>query len=143
MADVAGFPRRDARRRIVAVRDFLGLTLAGVVAGAVALAVFDGVFALLRLGDFGGASGWLAIVLPCMVFVEEFRAWAGARGRAVVAFAGAAVGLLAGLAVAGLAGGLGDLAAGALAATALSIVYATLWFYGIRTVAGRTGEDVR
>jgi hypothetical protein len=141
----AGFPPRDANRRILYARDLLGVVLAGVVAGVVVLLLFDAIFALLGLGDFGRVNGWLAAVLPAMLLIEEFRAWHGVRGRLLVAAAAAAVGAGAGLGAAGLADGLpGDLpalATGAVGAATLAVVYALLWYYGIRAAGGRTGED--
>jgi hypothetical protein len=139
------FPRRDSRRRIVNARDLVAMTLAGAVAGAVALLALDGLFALIGLGDFGRVNGWLAVILPVMLLVEEFRAWRGARARIPVALGAAAVAAAAGLLVAGLVGGLpGDppgLVSGALGAATLTVVYSLLWYYGIRAAGGRTDED--
>jgi hypothetical protein len=145
MTAATTFPRRDSHRRVVDARDLVAVTLAGAVAGAVALVLLDGLFALLGLGDFGRVNGWLAVVLPVMIFVEEFRAWHGARARVAVALVAAAVGALAGLIVAGLAGALpGDLprpVPGALGAATLAVVYSLAWYYGIRAAGGRTDED--
>lgn len=143
MADTTdgGFPRRDARRRIVTLRDLLAVTLAGVVAAGVALAVLDGLFALIGLGGFGRVNGWLAVILPVMLLVEEFRAWRGVRARIGVAFGATLAGVAAGLLVAGLVGDLPGLLAGALGAAAFTAVYAPVWYYGIRAVGGRTGEE--
>jgi hypothetical protein len=139
------FPQRDSRRRIVNARDLVATTLAGAVAGAVALLALDGLFALIGIGEFGRVNGWLAVVLPVMLLVEEFRAWRGARARIPIALAAAVVGAAAGLLVAGLVGGLpGDppgLVSGALGAATLAVVYSLLWYYGIRAAGGRTDED--
>lgn len=135
----SSFPRRDADGRIVAITDLLGLALAGLVIGVLALVVFDGVFSLLDLGDFGEASGWLAIILPVWIFVEEFRAWAGGPARIAAALVGAAVGVTLGLLVAGVASGAGPLWSGIAAAAAFALVYALIWFYGIRWLTHRTG----
>jgi hypothetical protein len=144
MTAATTFPRRDSARRIVSARDLAGVALAGAVAGAVALVLLDGLFALLGLGDFGRVNGWLAVILPVMIFVEEFRAWRGARARAAVALVAAALGALAGLIVAGLAGALpGDLprpVPGALGAATLAVAYSLVWYYGIRAAGGRTDE---
>jgi hypothetical protein len=137
-----GFPRRDAQRRIVALPDLVGITLAGAVAGAVALVVLDGAFALLGLGDFGRVNGWLAVILPVMLLVEEFRAWRGTRARIAVALVAAVLAVGTGLVIAGLADGLPNLAAGMIGAITFTLVYALLWFYGIRAAGGRAGEDV-
>jgi hypothetical protein len=144
MTATTTFPRRDTHRRIVNARDLAAVSLAGAVAGAVVLVLLDGLFALLGLGDFGRVNGWLAVVLPVMIFVEEFRAWRGAKGRVAVALVAAALGALAGLIVAGLAGALpGDLprpVPGALAAATLAVVYSLVWYYGIRAAGGRTDD---
>jgi hypothetical protein len=126
------FPRRDEHGRIERVVDLLGFVLAGIVFGVVVLLVVDGAVALLGRGTFGGASGWLAAVLPGWLFVEEFRAWRGTRWRFAVALACAAVGLALGLAVAGAVNALPPLASGAIGATVATLAYASLWFYGVR-----------
>jgi hypothetical protein len=129
----------------VNARDLVAMILAGAVAGAVALLALDGLFALIGLGDFGRVNGWLAVVLPVMLLVEEFRAWRGARARVLVALAAAVVAAAAGLLVAGLAGGLPgalpSLVSGAVGAATLAVVYSLLWYYGIRAAGGRTDED--
>lgn len=132
----SGFPQRDAHRRIVSVRDLLAVTLAGAVAGTLALVVLDGAFALIGLGDFGRVNGWLSIILPVMLLVEEFRAWQGARGRTIVALASAAVGVGVGLLASGLSGDLPGMVAGALGAFAFTVAYVPLWFYGVRLFGG-------
>jgi hypothetical protein len=143
MSDVTsdGFPRRDARRRVVALRDLVAVTVAGAVAGAVVLVLLDALFALLGLGEFGEVSGWLAIVLPVMLLVEEFRAWRGVRARIAVAVFAAVIGVAGGLVVAGLAADLPGIVPGALGAVTFTLVYALLWFHGIRAAGGRTGEE--
>lgn len=143
MTDVTsgGFPRRDERRRIISLRDLLAVTLAGVVTGAGALALIDGVFALIGLGDFGEINGWLAAILPIMQLVEEFRAWKGVRWRLGVAPAAAVVAVAAGLVVSGLFGDLPSLLSGAIGAVTFTVVYAPLWFSGVRLAAGRRQGD--
>ncbi|GGJ95196.1 hypothetical protein GCM10010123_26230 [Pilimelia anulata] len=134
------FPRRDDRRRIVALPDLAGLFAAGVVAGVAALVLFDGLFAVAGLGEFGRLNGWLALILPVMVAVEEFRAWSG-WGRVLAATGAAVVGVGAGI----LATGLVDwppLPGGALGAAVAAAVYAPLWFHGVRAASARDGERV-
>ncbi|WP_281891637.1 hypothetical protein [Phytohabitans aurantiacus] len=135
----SSFPRRDADGRIIAITDLLGLALAGLVIGVLALVVFDGVFSLLDLGDFGEASGWLAMILPVWIFVEEFRAWAGGPARIAAALVGAAIGVTLGLLAAGLISGAGPLWSGVAAAAVFALAYALIWFYGIRWLVHRTG----
>ncbi|MGI5211472.1 hypothetical protein [Plantactinospora sp. CA-290183] len=135
----SSFPRRDAEGRIVSLAELVGLVLAGVVVGVLALLVFDWAFALIGAGTFGRANGWLAVILPAWVFVEEFRAAERGPARIAGAVVGAAVGITAGLLVAGLAAGLPPLLSGALAAAVFAGVYAVIWFVGVRWLAGRTG----
>jgi hypothetical protein len=132
-------PRRDADGRIVGLSELLGVTFAGLVTGVLALIVFDLAFVFLDVGEFGRANGWLAVILPAWLFVEEFRAWAGGPARVVAALVGAAVAVTAGLLAAGLASELPPLWSGALAAAVFSVVYAVIWFYGIRWLNRRTG----
>lgn len=134
----APFPRRDDNGRIMVLADLLGVALAGVVVGVLALLLFDGVFALLGLGDFGRANGWLAVILPAWVFVEEFRAWNFGPARVAGALVAAGVGIAAGLLAAGLAAETPPLVSGGLGATVFAVAYALVWFVGVRWLAGRT-----
>jgi hypothetical protein len=130
------FPRRDADGRIEYVVDLLGITLAGLVLGVLILLVIDGGAALLGLGTFGRASGWLAAVLPGWLFIEEVRAWRGVRWRLLLTLVAALVAVLLGIIAAGTASFLPPLASGAVGATVAAVAYALVWFYGIR-LAGR------
>lgn len=156
----AGFPRRDDDGRITRLADLVGMTLAGLVVGLLALVLFDVVFALLGQGRFGRTNGWLVVILPAWFFVEEFRSWGGqrvqrgaARGRAApvgqhggsgparvaAALVAAAVGVPAGLLVAGAVTALPPLATGTLAGAVFACSYALIWFFGVRWLARRTG----
>jgi hypothetical protein len=128
----SAFPRRDAEGRIAHPADLLAIAFAGTLLGLAAVAVVDGVFALLGSGRFGGASGWLAAVLPFLLLTEEFRAWRPLRGRAAVAFGAAAVGLALGVLVSYPTRGLPPLVSGALGAVVAVLAYATVWFFGVR-----------
>jgi hypothetical protein len=132
------FPRRDDRGRIEALPDLLGITLAGLVIGLLALVLLDWGFALAGIGDFGRANGWLALILPAWLFVEEFRAWGRGPARVLAAAGSAAVGIALGLVVSGLAAGLPPLASGALGAAAAAVTYAVVWFSAVRWLARRT-----
>ncbi|MDG4790581.1 hypothetical protein O7626_32500 [Micromonospora sp. WMMD1102] len=132
------FPRRDDQGRIMVLADLLGVALVGVVVGMLALLVFDFGFSLLGLGEFGRASGWLALVLPAWIFVEEFRAWRFGPARVAAALVAAAVGIAAGLLAAGLAASTPPLVSGGLGAAVFAIAYALVWFVGVRWLAGRT-----
>ncbi|MBM0232366.1 hypothetical protein JNW91_11110 [Micromonospora sp. STR1_7] len=134
-----GFPRRDAEGRVRTLGDLLGVCLAGVVIGVLALVLFDWAFASIGAGDFGHTNGWLAVILPAWLFWDDFRAWEFGAARVAAAVVAAAVGVVVGLLVAGLGVGLPPLLSGSLAAAAFTVAYATVWFPGVRWLARRTG----
>ncbi|GAB2928557.1 hypothetical protein GCM10027280_15010 [Micromonospora polyrhachis] len=134
-----GFPRRDDDGRITYLTDLFGIILAGLVIGVLILVLFDWVVVLLGLDTFGRANGWLAVILPAWLFVEEFRAWERGPARIAAALVAAVVGIAAGLLVAGLVGELPSLASGALAAAVFSLSYALVWFVGVRWLTRRIG----
>ncbi|MGW0432498.1 hypothetical protein ACWDV4_08120 [Micromonospora sp. NPDC003197] len=135
----SGFPRRDDDGRITYLTDLLGIILAGLVIGVLILVLFDWVVVLLGLDTFGRANGWLAVILPAWLFVEEFRVWERGPARIAAALVAAIVGIAAGLLVAGLVGALPSLASGALAAAVFSLSYALVWFVGVRWLSRRIG----
>ena len=114
---------------------------AGIVLGIVVLVVIDGLTAVLGFGRFGQLSGWLAAILPVWLFVEEYRAWKAVPTRIVLAivavvFAGAIA-----MAVASAASAvLPPLGSGAAGAATGAVLYAVLWYVGIRYLAER-GES--
>ena len=114
-------PRRNASGRIVALTDLVGYVLAGYVISLLGLVAFDGLFALLDMGEFGDVSGWLAVIFPAIIFVEQFKAAADLRGRLAVA----------------PAGGFPPLVSGGLGALVTSVAYAVLWHVGL-TVTERS-----
>ncbi|HEX7745383.1 MAG TPA: hypothetical protein VF462_09010 [Micromonosporaceae bacterium] len=127
-----GGARRDGNGRIGALPDLLGRTLAGLTVGILALVLLDWAFELIGLGDFGRANGWLALVLPAWLFVEEFRSSVPGPARVLAALVSAAVSLALGLLAAGLAKELPPLASGAIASAVTALSYAVIWFYGVR-----------
>lgn len=134
-----GFPRRDDDGRISHLPDLLGTALGGLVIGLLVLVVLDWGFALIGLGSFGGANGWLALILPAWLFVEEFRAWDRGPARIAAAVVGAAVGLTLGSAVAGLVNALPALWTGVIGAGVAVLAYSLIWFVGVRWLQSRTG----
>ncbi|WP_433536597.1 hypothetical protein ACQPZK_01695 [Micromonospora sp. CA-249363] len=134
-----GFPRRDAEGRVRTLGDLLGVCLAGLVIGVLALVLFEWAFASFGAGDFGHTNGWLAVILPAWLFWDDFRAWSFGAARVVAALVAAAVAVFVGLLIAGLGAGLPPLLSGALAAAAFTVAYATIWFPGVRWLARRTG----
>ncbi|GGM32354.1 hypothetical protein GCM10011608_16140 [Micromonospora sonchi] len=135
----SAFPRRDADGRIRALGDLLGVGLAGVVIGLLVLVLFDAAFASFGAGDFGQANGWLAVILPAWLFLEDFRAWEFGAARVGAALVALAVAMVSGLALAGLTTGLPPLLSGGVAATTFTVVYAMIWFPGVRWLVRRTG----
>ncbi|GAA5177422.1 hypothetical protein GCM10023322_02050 [Rugosimonospora acidiphila] len=117
--------------------DLLGQVIFGLVVGLAALAAIDGIFALIQLGTFGHASGWLIAILPVWLFAEEFRAWPGVGLRIVVAVVAAAIGLVLGSVVGGLADFLPPLGVGDIGAAVATLSYTLLWFFGVRWLAHR------
>ncbi|MGC4877495.1 hypothetical protein ACLQ26_14735 [Micromonospora sp. DT43] len=134
-----GFPRRDAEGRVRTLGDLLGVCLAGLVIGALALVLFEWAFASFGAGDFGHTNGWLAVILPAWLFWDDFRAWDFGAARVVAALVALAVAVLVGLVVAGLGAGFPALLSGALGAAAFTVAYALVWFPGVRWLARRTG----
>ncbi|MDM4722053.1 hypothetical protein QTQ03_21590 [Micromonospora sp. WMMA1363] len=135
----SGFPRRDAEGRIRTLGDLLGVSLAGLVIGVLAVVLFDFAFASFGAGEFGQANGWLAVILPAWLYWEDFRAWEFGAARVVAALAAGAAGVTAGLVAAGLAAGLPPLLSGGLGAAGFTLAYAVVWFPGVRWLARRTG----
>ena len=90
--------------------------------------------------EFGATSGWLAIILPVWLFVEEFRAEGFDASRVVVALLAAGFGVVAGLTLAGLAANqFPTLVSGLVGAAAFTVVYCLVWFYGLRWLSHRVG----
>lgn len=140
MTQTRSYPRRDADGRLATVGDLLGVVLAGLLVGLAVLLVFEAVMSVLRLSRFGDASGWLAIILPAWIFVEEFRAAGYGGRRIVVALLAAGFGVGVGMTVAGLASqSFPPLVSGAAGAAGLSVCYALVWFYGLRSLRDRAG----
>ncbi|WP_412541440.1 hypothetical protein R8Z50_02225 [Longispora sp. K20-0274] len=109
-----------------------------LVLSLVAVLVIDLVAVAFGAG-FGRSSGWLAIVLPAWLFVEEYRAWR-VPGRIMIAALGILLGFLAGTGAAFLANYLPPLFSGGVGAAVTTLVYASFWFFGIRLLARRTGD---
>jgi hypothetical protein len=134
------FPRRDEDGRVVGLADLLALTAAALVTGFVVLLLLDVAGSLVGWGEFGEASGWLALILPAWLFlIEELRAWRPVRARHVVVVSGALLAIAVGLLVAGVTPGPPLMSSGVGAATA-AVAYAVYWYYGIRWLARREGS---
>lgn len=125
-------PSADEKPQVASLGQLVGSALAYFVMGAVVLVVIDLVFVLPTGRGFGQTSGWIAALPTVWVYTEAFRRYTGAARWGVMAV-GVLLGLGAGLAVTVIApaawlpmysGGLGGLAA--------ALVYAPLWYAGIK-----------
>jgi FtsH-binding integral membrane protein len=134
------FPRKDEDGRVISFAEFLASALASTVVGLVILVGIDALFSLLHVGSFGSISGWLAGILMVFGFVEDFRAWKGVTGRVVVTALGVVVGVILGSLVNAVASDLPNAFSGAIAVAVAGVIYATMWFFGIRFCATRFGE---
>jgi hypothetical protein len=118
----------------------LAAVAGGLVVTAVALVIIDGVVALLGLGRFGQLPGGLIGVLPLLLFVDEFRAWRGTHRRVLVT---AACTLLAAVLAIGTGLTVADfgppLFSGAVGVSVGALVYAMLWYVGVRWAADSRG----
>ena len=139
MTETRSYPRRDADGRLATVGDLLGVVLAGLVMGVVILLLFEAVMSVLELSRFGDASGWLAIILPVWVFVEEFRAVGFGGRRVVVALLAAGLGAGVGMTVAGWAAAqpFPALVSGGVGALGFTVCYALIWYYGLLSLRDR------
>ncbi|GIM92951.1 hypothetical protein [Paractinoplanes toevensis] len=134
-------PRRDPNGRLATIGDLVGTALAGLVIGAVLLLAFEAILSLTRVSEFGGTSGWLALILPLWLFTEEFRAARDSGPyRFVVAVLGAGFGLAVGMSLVGVAAPVFPaLVSGLAGAGGLTVVYCVVWFYGLRWLSHRAG----
>jgi len=134
------FPRRDADGRVISLVELVAAALLGTLVGLAALALIDGIFALIGLGSFGRASGWLALILPALLFFDDLRAWRGYGVRFLVALVGAGVAIGIGLIAAALVSALPPVLSGAVGAAVAALVYSPVWFVGIRWLTGHRVE---
>ncbi len=140
MADKSGaqtFPRRDAEGRVISVVELLTAALVGTLIAAGGLAIIDGLLSLIGMGSFGQASGWLALILPALLFFDEIRAWRGYGIRFLVGLVAGGVAIALGLLMAAILTGLPPLASGGLGAMIAAAIYAFVWFVGIRWLTGQ------
>jgi hypothetical protein len=134
------FPRRDADGRIATMADMLAGVAFAIVVGAVLVFAIDGLITLLGRGTFGSFSGWIAGVLAVWMFVEDFRAWKSVRGRFGVALIAVALAVVAGVGINIGVGALPRVFSGAISVAVAAVVYAVIWFFGIRAIADRLRE---
>ncbi|HEY3504833.1 MAG TPA: hypothetical protein VGN37_18865 [Actinocatenispora sp.] len=135
---MATFPRRDPDGRVARFGEFVVAAVVWLVVGFVALTVIDVVTSLVGIGDVGSSRGWLAAVLAVWLYAEDFRAWRGVRSRLgimlIAVLSALLVGGAAGYGLALAAGGLPALVSGSVGAAVGVLVYAPVWYFGIRWV---------
>jgi hypothetical protein len=133
-------PRRDSNGRAVSLPQLTAAAVAGLVVAFAALVGIDWVLSLMGLSDFGDASGWLALILPALLFFDEIRAWDGHGVRFLVAAVGAAVAIGLGLIAAALANSWPATLSGVVGALVAALFYSAIWFLGIRWLTGASGS---
>jgi hypothetical protein len=133
------FPRRDSAGRVKSLGELVVAAALGTLVGLVALAVIDGILALIGIGTFGGASGWLAAILPALLLFDDLRAWRGHGVRFLVAPVAAGVAIGVGLIAAAAVRTLPPMVSGAVGAVVAALVYCPVWFLGIRWLTGHHG----
>ena len=136
---VQNFPRRDENGRAVSLREFFFAAVASLLVAFVGLLVIDGVLALVGLSSFASAPGWLALILPALIFFDDLRGWKGHAIRFAVAFLAAVVAIVLGLLAAGLTHA-APLVSGAVGALVAVVVYSPAWFFGVRWFTGQHSE---
>jgi len=131
---------KDATGRLATIGDLLGSAFAGLAVGTAVLLVFETVLAVTGLGEFGESNGWLVLILPVWLFVEEFRAEGFGAHRIMVGALAIGFGVAAGMTVAGLVAGVAPaLVSGGSGALTGTVVYCLVWFYGLRWLSHRSG----
>jgi hypothetical protein len=134
------YPHRDADGRVINATEMVISVITSVAIVTVLLIAVDGLASVAGRGSFGRISGWPAAILAVWLFIEDFRAWKIGPARIGVALVAAALGALAGGLLASVLGALPPLFAGALGALLACLIYAMIWFFGVRLVAYRTTE---
>jgi hypothetical protein len=135
------FPRRDPDGRVLRLPELGVAALGYTLVNAIGLALVDGLIGLLGFTGFGRSPGWLALILPGLLYFDDLRAWRGHGVRFLVAIVAAAVGFGLGLIVAGTAPSLPPIVSGGVGAVVAVVVYAPIWFLGIRWLTGEQPTD--
>jgi hypothetical protein len=136
---VQSFPRRDEHGRAISLAELAVAGVGGLLIALVGLLIIDGILALLKAASFGSAPGWLALILPALIFFDDLRGWRGYGVRFAVAFLAAVVAIGIGLLVAGQITG-PPLLTGAIGALIAVVVYCPAWFFGVRWSTGQHSE---
>lgn len=136
--------QRNGLRRnsgpVASVGDLLGAAFAGLVVGIAVVLVLEAILALTGVARFGQTNGWLIVILPTWLFVEQFRAEGFGADRVMAAALGIGFGAAAGMTIAGLAAPYTPpLVSGGAGAVTATVVYCFVWFYGLRWLRQRSG----
>jgi hypothetical protein len=134
------FPHKDEHGRAVSVAELTMASAGGAVVAFVGLMAVSGILALLSLGTFTEASGWLALILPALLFFDDLRGWRPYKVRFAAAFVAAVVAIALGLVAAGAVRSLPPLFSGAIGAFVAAVVYSPAWFFGVRWGTGQHSE---
>jgi len=124
-----------AAKRLTRLTDLIGQCLAGLVISLAGVVIIDGLYALLGYGEFGEINGWLVMIFPIIIFVQQFSLAKDERGRLPVAIIGALAAAGLGLGAAGVFERLPAIASGAIGALVATLVYATVWHVGLAVAA--------
>ncbi len=131
---------RPAPGPVASVGDLLGAAFAGLAVGIAVVLVLDGILALTGVAEFGRTNGWLIVILPVWLFVEQFRAEGPGAERVMAAVLGIGFCVATGLTIAGLLAPYTPvLVSGGAGAVSGTVVYCFVWFYGLRWLRQRAG----
>jgi hypothetical protein len=117
---------------VVRLVELIGVAGAYLLLNLVGLALIDGLLSLLSGYDFGSSSGWLLVILPGLLYFDDFRGWKAYRIRYLVGIVSALLAIGVGLVAAGLVDGVPPMVSGGVGAAVAVLAYAPLWFFGIR-----------
>lgn len=134
-------PRRDEEGRVRYLPDLVGVAALFAVLNGIGLLLIDGLLAVLGLAAFGRSSGWLVVILPALLYFDDFRAWKAYRLRWLAAPVAALVGIALGMFAAGLVRVDLPLLSGAVGAFVAVLAYAPVWWVGVRLLTASRTES--
>lgn len=138
-ADKESFPPRDEHGRVADLGQWLGFVAAAVVIGFGLLLALDVIVSLFDWGTFGNTNGWVAAILAAFLFTDDFKnnKFRTARWQAMAL--ALVLGIMVTLAVSLFLPPWPVLFSGGVAALFGALVYAWVWFAGVRAL----GDDVK
>lgn len=129
-------PRRDAAGRVVRLPELVGVAAMFLLLNGVGLIAIDALVMLIGDSAFGDSSGWLVVILPGLLFFDDFRGWRSQRIRFFAGPVAAVVAVGVGLLAAGLLDSQAPIVSGAVGGLVAVLLYCPLWFVGIRWLTG-------